>query len=375
MATLTDTRNTARSEANSQIRSGATLLAHVTPNWFGAVMGTGIVATAAAGLPVGTAALEPFAVAMWLVAAGLLVVVASAFVGHWMHHPENARGYARHPMMGHFYGAPAMALLTVGAATLLVGRDVVGDHPAVWIDAVLWTVGTLLGVATSVCLPYSMMTRRSDEPRVAMPCWLMSVVPPMVSATTGALLVGHIPAGQARLTMLCGCYGLFGLSLFLGMITMTLIYSRAIQDGPPAGAAAPTFWITLGLIGQSVTAANLLGNASQGVFTDEQAYIAQGLRVFGIGYGMAMAGFGVAMFALAVAVTVRAVRRRMPFAITWWSFTFPVGTCVTGLAALGKVLHAAPIEALSVVLFVALVGAWTLVASMTVVHRRAVLAP
>lgn len=111
------------------------------------------------------------------------------------------------------------------------------------------------------------------------------------------------------------------------------------------------------------------------MFDGDQAGIALGLRVFGIGYGMVMAGFGTAMFALAVAVTVRAVRRRMPFALTWWSFTFPVGTCVTGLAALGKGLDARGVEAASVVLFVALVAAWGLVAAMTVARRRELLAP
>ena len=354
---------------------GAQSIAHITPNWFGAVMGTGIVATAATTLPVGAAVLRPFAIAVWVVAVLMLLVLTIAFAGHWFQHTDHARAYARHPVMGHFYGAPAMALLTVGAATLLVGGDVIGEHPAVWTDGLLWCAGTTIGVATSVWLPYSMMTRPAGDRGVAMPCWLMSVVPPMVSATTGALLIGHLPTGQVRLTMLCACYGLFGLGLILGMITMTLVYARAVHDGPPAGAAAPTFWITLGLIGQSITAANLLGGAAAGVFDGDQAGIALGLRVFGIGYGMVMAGFGTAMFALAVAVTVRAVRRRMPFALTWWSFTFPVGTCVTGLAALGKGLDARGVEAASVVLFVALVAAWGLVAAMTVARRRELLAP
>ena len=48
------------------------------PNWFASVMGTGIVATAAATLPVQIPGLHTFATAMWLLAAVLLVAVGTA---------------------------------------------------------------------------------------------------------------------------------------------------------------------------------------------------------------------------------------------------------------------------------------------------------
>ena len=37
---------------------------------------------------------------------------------------------------------------------------------------------------------------------------------------------------------------------------------------------------------------------------------------------------------MAAALTRRAAKRKMGFALTWWSFTFPVGTCVTGTSQL-----------------------------------------
>ena len=41
--------------------------------------------------------------------------------------------------MVQFYGAPPMALLTVGAGALLLGPCLIGAHAAITIDAVLWT--------------------------------------------------------------------------------------------------------------------------------------------------------------------------------------------------------------------------------------------
>ncbi len=70
--------------------------------------------------------------------------------------------------------------------------------------------------------------------------------------------------------------------------------------------------------------------------------------------------------ALAAAITVRTARRGLPFALTWWSFTFPVGTCVTGTIALAARSQADVLRVASVVLFGLLLAAWLVVAARTV---------
>jgi len=99
--------------------------------------------------------------------------------------------------MVQFYGAPPMALLTVGAGALLLGPGLIVAHAAITIDAVLWPLGTITGLASSLAVPYLMVTRLQAAPDAAFGGWLMPVVPPMVSAATGALLVSHLPAGAA----------------------------------------------------------------------------------------------------------------------------------------------------------------------------------
>ena len=58
------------------------------------------------------------------------------------------------------------------------------------------------------------------------------------------------------------------------------------------------------------------------------------MNAFAILYGVPVWGFAVLWIALATALTVRTMRRGMPFALTWWSLTFPVGTFVTGTTQL-----------------------------------------
>ena len=91
-----------------------------------------------------------------------------------------------------------------------------------------------------------------------------------------------------------------------------------------------------------------------------------GLIDVGVCYGLAATGLGAGMFVLATAVTVHNVRRSMPFALTWWSFTFPIGTCVTGLAALGTALQSTMFRGAAVVLFAVLLVVWALVFARTV---------
>lgn len=329
----------------------------MTPNWFAAIMGTGIVATAGVALHSDVPGLDPLTTGFWLLASVGLVVASVLFL---LGRPGR---HAADPMMAHFYGAPAMALLTVGAGTIELGPQFVGTHIAVWVGGLLWLAGTIAGLFTAVWIPFRMITGAQSAESGAMPSWLMPVVPPMVSAATGSLLIAHISAGQLRLGMLAICYGMFGLSLIVGFLTIGMVYSRLVHRGLPSAAVAPTVWIMLGMIGQSITAAVLLGNNSTLVFQGGQAPIAAGLHILGIGYGLVMSGFAVFVFVLALCVTVHNVRAGMSFTPAWWSFTFPVGTCVTGSAALAFATDSELLQMIAGALYVLLILAWATVAA------------
>jgi C4-dicarboxylate transporter/malic acid transport protein len=338
------------------------VFARLGPNWFASVMGTGIVATAAATLPVQWPWLRGFAEAVWVLSAVWLITLASAEVVLWTRHRSAARGYARDPVMVQFYGAPPMALLTVGAGALLLGPSLVGAHAAITIDAVLWPLGTITGLAASAAVPYLMFTRLLTAPDAAFGGWLMPVDPPMVSASTGALLIPHLPAGQLRLTMLLACYAMFGLSLIPSLVVITQLWHRLVRHSVGPAAMVPTLWIVLGPLGQSITAVNLLGGVAHLALPPPYS---TALAALGVVYGVPVWGFAVLWGALAAALTVRAARQRLPFSLTWWSFTFPVGTCVTGASGLALHTGAIAFRWTAAGLYLALLAAWAIVAART----------
>ena len=165
------------------------------------------------------------------------------------------------------------------------------------------------------------------------------------------------------MTLLLACYAMFGISLFASVIIITQVWSRLVTYKPGAAVMVPTLWIVLGPLGQSVTAAGNLGTQAGHVLPEPYA---AGAAVFALLYGVPTWGFAMMWLALAAAITIRTARRGLPFALTWWSFTFPVGTCVTGTIALAARSHAGVLEAASVVLYGLLVLAWVVVGARTV---------
>ncbi|MDX3850463.1 TDT family transporter [Streptomyces sp. AK02-01A] len=337
-------------------------LRHLGPNWYATVMGTAIVASAGAGLPFAVPGLRAVCVVVWALSAALLAVLLTARAGHWLYHRDQARAHLLDPAVAPFYGCLAMALLAVGGATLVVGRDVLGERTAVAVDAVLFGTGTLIGLVIAVLIPYLMVVRHRLEPADASPVWLLPIVSPMVSAAVGPLLVPHLPAGQGREALLLGCYAMFGLSLLATLTMLPLIFGRLVSYGPLPLALTPTLFLVLGPLGQSTTAVGQLAGVAP---TAVGGSYARALAAFAVVYGVPVMGFALLWLALSAALVVRALRRGMRFTMTWWAFTFPVGTCVTGAEVLARHSGLVALEWLAAGLFALLLTGWSVAAWYT----------
>jgi tellurite resistance protein TehA-like permease len=325
-------------------------------------MGTGIVANAAVLLPRHAPGQDGVATAVWAAAAALLLTLAAVTATQWARDPAGARRHAFAPAMAPFLGAPPMAMLTVGAGALLVGKDLIGTEAAVTVDAVLWTLGTLTGLAAAAAVPYLAFVRHELKLDDTFGYWLMPVVPPMVSAATGAALVAHVPAGEARLDLVLACMAMFGLSLLASLAIIPLLWGRLAYRGPGPARLVPTLFIVLGPLGQSITATNLLGAVAPGVLP---APYGDAVHALGVVYGVPVWGFAMLWLGIAAAVTARTAREHLPFSLTWWSFTFPVGTVVTGTSELALNTGSDALGWIAVALYALLVCAWITAATNT----------
>ncbi|MFT4394410.1 TDT family transporter [Gordonia lacunae] len=336
---------------------------YVPPNWFAAVMGTGIIAIAAHSLPWQPAGLAEVATVFWLLACTVFAAVLVATVRHWVRDPEIARGHHAHRVVAHFYGAVPMAIMTVGTSTMVVGATVIGRDLALGIDVVCWVIGTIGGVFTAVAIPYRHLIIGRPAVGAAFGGWLMPVVPPMVSASAAAVLTAQLPAGWASHGVMAIGGVMFVLAALASLPIMGVLAARLRTGDVGAAHMIPTWWIVLGPLGQSVTAACLLAHVSPQVVA---APMAGTLHSFAVGYGLTVWVAATLWIVVAARLTARTLRSGMPFAMTWWSFTFPLGTYVTGSSALALTVGGTVFEVVAVVGFTVLVVAWSVVAVRTV---------
>lgn len=351
-------------------------------------MGTGIVANAAMLLPLDLPGLHALALAAWVAAVLLLARLAALAVEQRRRDRRDRRDAAtgldavavarvaalprRSLATMPFWGAPPMALTTVAAGTLLVGRDLVGERAALLAAVVLWSVGTLGGLVAALAVPRWLLTHPDRRLDHVFATWLLPVVPPMVSATGGAALIAHAPDGSLRTALLLACWALLAFGVVAVAATGLLLRRRLLVHGTGPVHMLPTLFIALGPLGQSVTAACLLAAVAPDVVGGS---LARGMELLALVWGIPVFLLAMAWLAVAATLTVRAAAGPgLPFAATWWSFIFPLGTCVTGGSALSLRLGAAPLAWVAGGLFVLLLAAWVTVAAATARHaygRRA----
>ncbi len=326
------------------------------PAWYGAVMGTGILATLTQTLAPGSALAPVVLVIGW----ALLLGLTGALLVRLVRSPGTLTASVR-PGQLPLWGMVAMGLLSVGAATATVlpaSRPVLAGA-GVPIDAGLWILGTLLGLATTIGFTTVLVRGRAGAPSTV---WGLAVVPPMVSATVGAGLVGHLPP-TLQVAMLLVCVACFALSLTLGGVIFAIAYHHHWRVAGLPIAASATAWIPLGVVGQSTAAAQVMAGAA---VTLLPAPVAGVVQRFADDYGLLMLSLGVPLAGWAVVMTFRGFRRRMPFVPGWWSLTFPIGTLALGSHLLGVGTGMTVFLAAGVACWLTLCGTWTLCAAASI---------
>lgn len=221
------------------------------------------------------------------------------------------------------WGMVAMGMMSLGSATSGIFGGLTW-----WVHFGFWLAGSILSVIT--CLGYTrlLVTKRAGSPTFS---WGLPLVAPMVAATTGALVHGQFQLIDAppipTAAVLAVSAGLFFLALVLAPPVFGYVYLQIL--GPTArrsgsdllpAIASPTAWIPLGVIGQSTAAAQLLA-------------VGVGWPELGIGYGMVTLLLGLPLAGWALWHHYRAAWH-IRYSPTWWSATFPVGTCALGSHAL-----------------------------------------
>ncbi|MFC3939475.1 C4-dicarboxylate ABC transporter [Pseudomonas gingeri NCPPB 3146 = LMG 5327] len=336
-----------------------------TPNWFAATMGTGVLALALAQLPVEVPGQRAFAEGLWLFNILLFAVFSLLYGARWVLFFDEARRIFGHSTVSMFFGTIPMGLATIINGFLLFGVARWGDG-AVQVAEVLWWIDVAMSLACGVLIPFMMFTRQQHSIDQMTAVWLLPVVAAEVAAASGGLLAPHLLDAHMQFNVLITSYVLWAFSVPVAFSILVILLLRMALHKLPHENMAASSWLALGPIGTGALGMLVLGTDSPAIFAaNGLAGIGEIASGLGLVAGIILWGFGLWWMLMAVLITLRYLRRGIPFNLGWWGFTFPLGVYSLATLKLGSTLHLGFFSGFGLVLVALLAVLWLIVGSRT----------
>ncbi len=299
-------------------------LHHLPLALFAAPMGLGGLGLAwreaAHGLPVPGVVGEALLALAALVYAALLVL----HLRRGFAHPAALATDLRHPVRAAFAGAVSIGLMLNAAALLPYAPTAA---------LVLWAVAVLLHLAIGAVVLRRLIAAPND-PAILTPPILIPLVGNLVAPVVGARL------GLETLSWM-----LFGIGLLLWLMLQPLVLHRLIAGPPLPPRLRPTLVILLAPPSVACLAvAALIGSALTPV---------------------ALGLFGLAAFMALVLLSLVRGFAAMPFAPSWWAWTFPPAAFATALISVAQQEGSTGLQVLAVWVLLAVTAITALVALRT----------
>ena len=316
---------------------------HFAPGWFAAVMGTGALALTSLHFSQTIPFLSPFAWGLHYFNFAFFVLLALPWLTRWLAHPDAVQQTLRHPVQAHFYPTFSIALLILAAQCNAFSMSVN-------LALTLWWSGTLLTYGFSFLVLYHVFRGEQVGMDHVTPGMYIPPVGLVVIPMAGAPLLPFQVDAVRELALLFNYLGLgAGIGMYVSFLALNLF--RFVLHKPVQGMLTPTLWIQLAPVG--VIIVSLLNLV-------EQTPLIVNRDVFHV-LALLLWGFGFWWLVMCLLLT-SAVKRggQLPFALSWWAFTFPLGAFVAAGIRLSVVMQIGLLHAVSLAAYVLLVVFWSI---------------
>lgn len=290
----------------------------MAPGWFASVMGTAVTSLALtlashAAADAGPALAAPVALAAsalhWL-AIAMMSALDIAAVYRLIRHGDAVMEQLRHPVEGSFYATFPIAMLVMAAVWTIRGVS-----PA--LIAPLWWTGALGTFAVSYVVLFGLFTSERLKLGMVTPAHFIPAVGLVVIPVAGAPLAAASEGVLRELAFALNMTG-FGAGVFMYVGLLALTMARHFLGAPVEGKMTPTLWVHLAPL--SVIPLSMLALLKT---TGDASLLRYGSLV-----AAAFLGAALWWLVLAVSMTIRNRRQgKLPFALSWWAFVFPIGAC------------------------------------------------
>ncbi len=339
-----------------------TLIArHFNPAWFAAVMGTAV-------LPLAMS----FTGADWTPwVARIMIPLASfmflAFLVPWstkiLRHPTDSAKDFNHPVASSFLPTMPIALLVICLDLLKFGELFFSLQTARSLALILWLIGSIGIYVLGFVVIMHVFRHEGIKIGHANFGWFIPPVSKLLIPVAGFELAGLFPQHQAGI--LGASFASLGVGFFLFLFVGSAVYHRYLFQGLPIEKFAATFFI--GIAPPAIIAVALFKlihlidhHDVLGLTTTNFTPLAKMMIL--MNWGLAAWWFLMAV----ITIVYYKTKRSLPFALSWWAFTFPAGALAICSGVAWKVSEIAFIRGFySGVMFFLLI-VWFLVFTLTV---------
>jgi C4-dicarboxylate transporter/malic acid transport protein len=313
------------------------------PSWFAAVMGTGVLALTSFGAARSFPFLANLGWALHWFNLALFVVLLVPWTLRWFMFPAESRETLRHPLHASFVPTVAIAMLVVAAQCAYIGK-------CMPVAVALWAVGTLLVFFFSIVILFLQFRGEHVMLDHVTPGMFIPPVGLVVIPVAGSAVIGEFSGALQELTILLNVAGLgAGFFLYLAFLAITLY--RFVLHKPLPGGIVPTVWVNLAPIGVGALSLVSLVNALPFVTVREPFHL----------LALLLWGFGVWWMIMAVVMTMAyKLKGQLPFALSWWAFTFPLGAYAAASFRLAETFHLGIVHSVGLLAYVMLAALWAI---------------
>ena len=300
-------------------------LRHVPVPLFAVVMGIGGLGLAWRRSHEALAVPAAIGEAVLALAGLLLIAITALYLAKAIRFPAAVAGEYEHPIRINFFPAITISLLIMAAAALPYDRLAA---------EVLWLTGTVGHLVFALAI-FNRWVTRNVEIQHSNPSWFIPVV--------GNILV---PIAGVRLGYPDVSWFFFAVGLVFWVILFTIVLYRIVFHDQLPNRFLPTLFILIAppAIG-FVAYLQLNGDAMD---------------------GLARTLFAVALFTTLLLATMVRLFLRLPFAVSWWAFTFPSAAMAIAALRHYELTPTLPTAAIATVILAAATAIIALVAFRTV---------
>lgn len=304
------------------------------------------------------------------IAARVILVVAllsgigvlGATAARWVRFRAEALADLRHPVKGGMTSTAAGALLTLAVAIGKVGPGFLPGPVILPSVTVLVITGSLLALLISWEFLGEIFSSRDAALAQMSGAWF---VPPVVTIIVPlALLPLVVENPRIAPDLLALSWAFLGMGAVLYLVVTATLFMRSISHPLPPAGLAPTLFIGMGPAGLLG-----LGTVRLAQVSVQTGVAPDSLLTAVLPAASMMWGFGL-WWMVSALVVLRRGYPTLPFALSWWGFTFPLAAWTIGTIVLGRAWDSGLLTGIAWVASAGLTALWLYVAGRTLAGIR-----